>query len=123
MGRRRPGGVAAGTAPAGSGRAGSAPPGFACNGEAPDERAGPRSEADCWVTAHGLQTYVASLDSVWHLRLDGLYDSFDNGAGVAYHPRAKSTLSANPDRVLFTVSAQRPTTWRLGTLDVYDGTA
>ena len=25
-----------------------------------------------------------------------------------------------PDRVLFTVSADRPTTWRLGTLDVYD---
>jgi hypothetical protein len=56
------------------------------------------------VTAHGLQTYVASLDSVWHLRLDGLYDSFDNGAGVTFHPRAKSTLSANPDRVLFTAT-------------------
>jgi hypothetical protein len=28
-----------------------------------------------------------------------------------------------PDRVLFTVTADRPTNWRLGTLDVYDGTA
>lgn len=27
------------------------------------------------------------------------------------------------DRVIFTVSADRPTPWRLGTLDVYDGTA
>lgn len=57
------------------------------------------------TTAHGLQTYVASLDSAWHLRLDGVYDSFDNGAGVAYHPRAKSTLSANADRVLFTATS------------------
>jgi hypothetical protein len=30
---------------------------------------------------------------------------------------------AAPDRVLFTVSADRPVTWRLGTLDVYDDTA
>jgi hypothetical protein len=57
------------------------------------------------VTAHGAQTYVASLDSAWHLRLDGVYDSFDNGAGVAYHPRAQSTLSANADRVLFTATS------------------
>jgi hypothetical protein len=56
------------------------------------------------ATVHGLQTYVAALDQPWHLRLDGLYDSFDNGAGVAYHPRAKSTLSANADRVLFTAT-------------------
>jgi hypothetical protein len=56
------------------------------------------------VTVHGLQTYVAAVDQPWHLRLDGLYDSFDNGAGVAYHPRAKSTLSANADRVLFTAT-------------------
>ena len=57
------------------------------------------------VTAHGLQTYIAALDMPWHLRLDGVYDSFDNGAGVAYHPRAKSTLSANADRVLFTATS------------------
>lgn len=56
------------------------------------------------VTVHGLNTYVAALDQPWHLRLDGLYDSFDNGAGVVYHPRAKSTLSANADRVLFTAT-------------------
>ncbi|HYC50939.1 MAG TPA: hypothetical protein VEB19_07525, partial [Gemmatimonadaceae bacterium] len=56
------------------------------------------------VTAHGLQTYVAALDNPFHLRLDGVYDSFDNGAGVAYHPRAKSTGSANENRVLFTAT-------------------
>jgi len=56
------------------------------------------------VTAHGLQTYVAALDNPFHLRLDGVYDSFDNGAGVAYHPRAKSTGSVNAHRVLFTAT-------------------
>jgi hypothetical protein len=57
------------------------------------------------LTAHGLQTYVAAVDNPFHLRLDGVYDSFDNGAGVAYHPLANSTLSANADRVLFTATA------------------
>jgi hypothetical protein len=38
-------------------------------------------------------------------------------------PMRPPTPPAAPDRVLFTVSADRPTTWRLGTLDVYDGTA
>ena len=56
------------------------------------------------ATAHGLQTYVAALDNPFHLRLDGVYDSFDNGAGVAYHPRAKSTNSLNEHRVLFTAT-------------------
>jgi hypothetical protein len=56
------------------------------------------------ATAHGLQTYVAALDNPFHLRLDGVYDSFDNGAGVAYHPRAKSTTSLNEHRVLFTAT-------------------
>jgi hypothetical protein len=57
------------------------------------------------MTAHGFQTYVAAVDHPFHLRLDGVYDSFDNGAGVAYHPRAKSTTTASPaDRVLFTAT-------------------
>ncbi len=38
-------------------------------------------------------------------------------------PMRPPTPPPAPDRVLFTVSADRPTTWRLGTLDVYDGTA
>ncbi len=38
-------------------------------------------------------------------------------------PMRPPTPPPAPDRVLFTVSAERPTTWRLGTLDVYDGTA
>lgn len=57
------------------------------------------------VTSHGLQTYMASLDLPFHLRLDGVYDSFDNGAGVAYHPQANSTLSAADQRVSFSATA------------------
>ncbi len=56
------------------------------------------------VTSHGFQTYMASLDIPFHLRLDGVYDSFDNGAGVAYHPRAKSTLSQPDHRVSFSAT-------------------
>lgn len=57
------------------------------------------------VTAHGSQTYVAALDHPFHLRLDGVYDSFDNGVGVTYHPNANSTLTPNDkDRVLFTAT-------------------
>jgi hypothetical protein len=34
-------------------------------------------------------------------------------------PQRPPSPPASPDRVLFTVTADRPTTWRLGTLDVY----
>lgn len=57
------------------------------------------------LAAHGLQTYVAAVDNPFHLRLDGVYDSFDNGAGVAFHPNANSTLSVPAERVLFTATA------------------
>ena len=56
------------------------------------------------VAAHGLQTYLAALDQPYHLRLDGVYDSFDNGAGVAYHPRAQSTGSDPDFRIAFSAT-------------------
>lgn len=57
------------------------------------------------VSVHGLQTYMAAVDQPFHLRLDGAYDSFDNGAGVAYHPDANSTLSAPEQRVAFSATS------------------
>ena len=57
------------------------------------------------LTSHGLQTYMAAIDLPFHLRLEGVYDSFDNGAGVAYHPRAKSTLSQPEHRVSFSATS------------------
>jgi len=56
------------------------------------------------VTSHGLQTYMAAVDQPFHLRLEGVYDSFDNGAGVAYHPRARSTLTNVDFRVSFSAT-------------------
>ena len=66
------------------------------------------------LLAHGEKTFVAAVDMPFHLRLDGLYDSFDNGAGVAFHPRARgtnTTLAAN--RVAFTAT-------KSGQIEVFD---
>ena len=40
------------------------------------------------VASHGIQSYFASVDNPFHLRLQGIYDSFDDGAGIALHPQA-----------------------------------
>lgn len=57
------------------------------------------------AVSHGAQTYMSAIDQPFHLRLEGVYDSFDNGAGVAYHPRARSTLTANADhRISFSAT-------------------
>ena len=33
------------------------------------------------------QSYFASVDDPFHLRLQGKYDSFDNGGGITFHPQ------------------------------------
>jgi hypothetical protein len=40
------------------------------------------------VAVHGTQAYFAALENPFHLRLAGKYDTFDRGAGIAYHPSA-----------------------------------
>jgi hypothetical protein len=40
------------------------------------------------LLVHGAKTYAAAVTNPFHLRLDGFFDSFDNGAGVAYPPGA-----------------------------------
>ena len=57
------------------------------------------------VASHGLQTYFAAVDDPFHLRLEGKFDSFDNGAGIAFHPRANTVYSANADRVAFVANS------------------
>jgi hypothetical protein len=42
------------------------------------------------AVVHGSQSYFTSLESPFHLRLQGKFDSFDQGAGVAFHPSADS---------------------------------
>jgi hypothetical protein len=37
----------------------------------------------------------------FHLRLQGKYDSFDDGAGITFHPSADGTLSSSDQRLAF----------------------
>jgi hypothetical protein len=39
------------------------------------------------VASHGLQSYFAFVSDPFHLRLQGKYDSADNGAGIAFRCR------------------------------------
>lgn len=40
------------------------------------------------VAVHGAQAYFAALENPFHLRLQGKYNTFARGAGIAYHPSA-----------------------------------
>jgi hypothetical protein len=53
------------------------------------------------LAAHGAQSYFAAINNPFHLRLQGKYDSFDNGAGVAFHPGANGNATVNTDRLAF----------------------
>jgi hypothetical protein len=54
------------------------------------------------VSAHGNQSYFASVDDPFHLRLQGIYgDAGTGGAGIAYHPRANGTGSPTCERLGF----------------------
>ncbi len=65
------------------------------------------------LIVHGQQSYIAAIEDPFHLRLQGKYDSFDVGAGVAFHPNADGTLSAEADRVAFVASSN-------GTIEIVD---
>ena len=53
------------------------------------------------VASHGDQSYFATINNPFHLRLQGKYDSFDNGAGVAFHPGANGYTTIDSDRLAF----------------------
>ena len=63
------------------------------------------------VAAHGTQSYFAALESPFHLRLQGKYDSFDAGAGITFHPSADlrqgfvSSSKTDSTRTAFVASA------------------
>ena len=57
------------------------------------------------VGAHGADSYFASVDVPFHLRLQGIYSTFNTGAGIAFHPAAVGTATANPlERLGFVAS-------------------
>lgn len=53
------------------------------------------------VASHGSQSFFSAVLDPFHLRLQGKYDSFDNGAGITFHPRADGTLTPSADRLAF----------------------
>lgn len=53
------------------------------------------------VASHGQQSYFASVENPFHLRLQGKYDSFDNGAGIAFDPGAYGINTPANDRLAF----------------------
>ena len=57
------------------------------------------------VASHGTQSYFAAVDDPFHLRLQGKYDSFDDGAGVVFHPNANGTLTPQDQRLAFVAAA------------------
>ncbi|HVX41528.1 MAG TPA: hypothetical protein VHB25_18360 [Gemmatimonadaceae bacterium] len=65
------------------------------------------------VGAHGSQTYFSAVDDPFHLRLQGKYDSPDDGAGIAFHPNADGVLTPQGSRVAFAAEAS-------GSIDAID---
>ena len=57
------------------------------------------------VAAHGTQSYFGAVEEPFHLRLQGKYDSFDDGAGIAFHPNADGTLTPQDQRLAFVAAA------------------
>jgi hypothetical protein len=57
------------------------------------------------VVAHGTESYLAEVESPFHLRLQGKYNSFDAGAGIALHPNADGRNTPMPSRLAFVASA------------------
>ena len=67
------------------------------------------------IAAHGMESYFSDIESPFHLRLQGKFNTFDSGAGVAYHPSNTGDTPAldDPTRVVFVASAD-------GTIDILD---
>ncbi|MEO6877818.1 MAG: hypothetical protein ABI205_05010, partial [Gemmatimonadaceae bacterium] len=57
------------------------------------------------VAAHGSQAFFSTVNDPFHLRLQGKFDSADNGAGIAFHPLADGTLTPQQSRLAFVASS------------------
>jgi len=53
------------------------------------------------LAAHGNESYFAAINNPFHLRLQGKYNSFDNGAGIAFDPGANGYTTIAADRLAF----------------------
>ena len=57
------------------------------------------------VAAHGSQSFFSAVEDPFHLRLQGKFDSDDNGAGIAFDPAADGVLTPQQHRLAFVASA------------------
>ncbi|MDQ3698453.1 MAG: Ig-like domain-containing protein [Gemmatimonadota bacterium] len=65
------------------------------------------------AAVHGQESYFFDIENPFHLRLQGKVNTFDDGAGIAFHPDNDANVS-NPDtRIAFVASAN-------GTIEIVD---
>jgi hypothetical protein len=57
------------------------------------------------MASHGLESYMTEVFNPFHLRLQGKYNSLDEGAGIALHPDADGRNTPMPARLAFVASA------------------
>jgi hypothetical protein len=65
------------------------------------------------IAAHGFESYFSDIEWPFHLRLQGKFNTFDTGAGIAYHPLNAGDTSPDDQRVAFVASAN-------GTIEIVD---
>jgi hypothetical protein len=65
------------------------------------------------IGARGSEAYFSDIETPFHLRLQGKFNSFDTGAGVAFHPGNIGDTSPADARVAFVASSN-------GTIEIID---
>jgi hypothetical protein len=54
---------------------------------------------------HGAESYFATVDQPFNLRLQGSKSTFSQGAGIAFHPNADGVTTPQQNRLAFVASA------------------
>ena len=57
------------------------------------------------VGIHGAESYFATVDQPFNLRLQGSKSTFSQGAGIAFHPNADGVTTPQQNRLAFVASA------------------
>jgi hypothetical protein len=65
------------------------------------------------VGSRGSEAYFSDIDVPFHLRLQGKINTFDNGAGIAFHPNNVGDTSPANQRIAFVASGN-------GTIEIID---
>jgi hypothetical protein len=65
------------------------------------------------TAVHGKESYFFDVAMPFHLRLQGKFNTFDMGAGIAFHPNNVGDLTPDAERVAFVASAN-------GTIEIVD---